>query len=139
LKALALACLMLAMTGCGGLDSHVEDDNLRPDVIECEAAAAHIQACCSSPHSLPDCHFAEKVDTCGWPIKHAIGATDLDTPISEDESRTIQNTSCQNMGDLCTRDWPTTQPQNDPDLAPFDYQGQGEVHPDGPCGEWGQF
>jgi hypothetical protein len=127
--------------GCGGSSSHVDDNNIRTDVIDCEEAAAHLKECCPNATSLPDCHYSKTVYTCGWPIEFFASDSIDDQPITTGESASVNGSSCAELqnGGTCDRQWPQTQP----DTAHNDEQQQNDIsydeaHPDGRCGEWGQ-
>jgi hypothetical protein len=127
--------------GCGGESSHVDDNNVRSDVIDCEEAAAHLKTCCPNATSLPDCHYSKTVYTCGWPIEYKTSETVDDQPIATSVSLQITAASCDDLktGGQCDRAWPQTQPDPPPTAEQIsDEEEEGEAHPDGPCGEWGQ-
>jgi hypothetical protein len=127
--------------GCGGESSHVDDNNLRSDVIDCEAAAAQLQHCCPSGVQVPDCHYSKTVYTCGWPIEHETSEQVTDMPIDESVSVTIANASCDDVvaNDYCNQTWPKYQPVQPSAADQQEADEESESDPDGPCGEWGEF
>ena len=127
--------------GCGGYSSHLDDNNVRPDVIDCEEAAAHIRECCSSPASLPDCHYQRTVNTCGWPIENFSSDSIDDQSITTGESAEINASSCADLqnGGTCDRQWAQTQPDSAHNAQQLQNDlSYGESHPDGQCPLWGE-
>jgi hypothetical protein len=138
--ALALFVSVYWLFGCGGESSHVDDNNLRSDVIDCEAAAAQLQHCCPAGVQVPTCHYSKTVYTCGWPIESEISETVTDMPIPTSVSTPIANASCSDIvaNGQCNLTWPAYQPVQPSAADQQEANEEEEDDPDGPCGEWGQ-
>lgn len=103
---IAGSCLLRGSTARGGTDT--DDDNFREDVIECEQAASHLRECCPNATSAPDCHYYTKTtsEDCGCSGTY-VSSISYDRPISIDESKSIQNSSCDELATngTCDQVW----------------------------------
>ncbi len=92
----------------GGLaHGSTDDDNFRQDVIECEQASAHLRDCCPDAQSMPDCHYLDKTTTVDCGCGDSYSTTSTDRPIAIEDSKSIQNSSCDDLRDqgACERTW----------------------------------
>ncbi|HEY8074596.1 MAG TPA: hypothetical protein VIF62_10805 [Labilithrix sp.] len=85
------ALLVAALLACapGGRDE--DDNNFRPDVIECEDALDRLKRCCASfdPTPVVCQHHYEKSSGCG-----ATTVDSVEPAFTTDESRCIRDASC---------------------------------------------
>ena len=92
----------------GSTSTDTNDDNFREDVIECEQAAAHLRDCCPNATSAPDCHYYDRktTETCGCSESY-VTSSSWDRPIAIDQSKEIQNSSCDELAQngTCDRQW----------------------------------
>jgi hypothetical protein len=108
--------VFFANAGCGNWGEYkTDDDEFRSDVIDCEEATAHIQECCPSVQSLPDCHFAEL--ECGTILGTWSDLGNEDHPISPSQSAAINAQSCSDLVAIgtCTFKWPSNASTEDLD------------------------
>lgn len=94
----AASLLVCALFACGsrstsGDDEH-DDNNFRPDVIECEDALDRLQRCCPGFDPAPVlCNFFHSKSTgCG-----SVSTDDVKPALSRDESECIRDTSCDSL------------------------------------------
>ena len=103
-----------------------DDDNFRPDVLECEDAAQHLQDCCPGfDKSALVCRYYDSVTrpgcTSSMPCRHV----HEDPVFTVDESRCIVQSSCESLraNNVCDRAQ-VAQPDSD-DMS------------SSPCPSWG--
>jgi hypothetical protein len=98
----AFALGVALLIACGNKDDEEDNNNFRPDVIECEDAIARLLTCCPSFDPTPvECQFHYKRHT-------GCGTTDVDSvkpALTSDESACIRGLSCVELVDkgVCDR------------------------------------
>lgn len=90
----AFALGISLLLACGGSGDEHDNNNFRPDVIECEDALARLEKCCPSfDATLVRCQYDYSKST-------GCGATSIDSvqpALTTAESHCIRNTSCEDM------------------------------------------
>lgn len=91
---LLVSALVACSSGYASGDDEHDDNNFRPDVIECEDALERLQRCCPGFDAAPVlCSFFHSRSTgCG-----STSTTDMKPALTRDESSCIRDASCESL------------------------------------------